>query len=111
MSDTPERVWVAFSRKDFGRNPKDLGSSSYLGDACDGPDDCDAQYIRKDASDALVTAERERCAVLCEETEMGVPMKSSDADCGTYASMRRLENAAGIHAGMGYAALIRKDGK
>ena len=61
----------------------------------------------KQWQDEATAAERERCALLCEETEMGIPMKSSDADCANYASMKRDKNAAGIHAGMGYASLIR----
>ena len=107
MIDEPERIWAAleevgeaetsFEATYFGKCSHSYAGMSYA-----------TEYIRKDVSDALVAAERERCALLCENTEMGVPMKSSAADCANYASMKRDKNAAGTHPGMGYAAAIRK---
>ena len=97
MTDTPERIWID-PRTEF--DPNTTWCTLSYGTI-------NVEYVRKDVSDALVAAETDRCAVLCENTEMGVPMKSSDADCANYASMKRDKNAAGTHAGMGYAALIR----
>ena len=53
MIEAPERIWVDFRRKDFGRDQKDKGKSAHIGDALDGPDSADAEYVRADRIEAL----------------------------------------------------------
>ena len=57
MTEAPERVW---------RYNGEGGQPAYAEPHSGGDDSIDTAYIRKDVSDALVAAERERCAVIAE---------------------------------------------
>ena len=66
------------------------------------------------ALDALIEAERAKCArlvealaVMCEETGLATPSKSQTADADIYKTMPATSVTGMSHPGMGYAAMIR----
>lgn len=85
MSDAPRKIWVSPYRNDWQRDPKDKGSCSYIGDACDGPENEDTHaYIHEDHVFALLAAAvREGLEIAAKTTEWEPAYAIADV-CGQF---------------------------